>query len=732
MKKSLLLLGFILLSFISNAQIILYIQEPPSLQGSLELIWTGGWAGNLQDPSNAITGELVFVTDGTFQDSLGCGTLTNANQLKSKVGSIILDTDGTGYTSAENVSTISTQTGSGTGLTVDITANAIGSVLSLSNTFINVGSDYETEQSLPTTTNGAGLGLTVNIIAEDGEIVSIEIDEPGFGYAVGDEIFIIGGSNDAMISITSVGNGEITSVELNELGSGYILGDTLIVSGGNQNAIIFVDRIDGKIAVVYRGDCEFGLKSLNAQNAGAIGIIIINNIPGPPVGMAPGAVGANVNIPVVMITDIAGASLKNQINQGGVIAFIGNKLLVYENDLGMFKQHILRPKSASTVNMLALNDGELSFKVGATVNNYGRNDQTEIILNAIIYSDTDTVYANSSQRFDLESGTSIFVKLQDANLVNLPNGHYTMKYTVSSPVQDNFTGDNVISTPLFIDDNLFTHARVDKENNKPVRTDAYRSAFATDNFDMCMVFRDPNASRLAIKGVTFSAVTDDEHSLEGEFVRVRLIKWNDNFEDLDDTVLGFNNLSELSSTEYDYFEDLQGEFVNANFGTPVILEDNQRYLICAGTYSQYLFFGYDSRIDYTSNINDYRQPQSPIVFNNTWDALGFGSDLTPSLGIYLIDKETINVKEVASAPEIRPYPNPASQSLNIPFATEKNGMADLFVFDITGKMITSERVNITNNSIKTMETNSLNNGTYIFKVIYEDGSNTSFKVLISK
>lgn len=40
----------------------------------------------------------------------------------------------------------------------------------------------------------------------------------------------------------------------------------------------------GAIALVSRGTCEFGLKSVLAGNAGAIGVIIYNNVDGPYAG----------------------------------------------------------------------------------------------------------------------------------------------------------------------------------------------------------------------------------------------------------------------------------------------------------------------------------------------------------------------------------------------------------------------------------------------------------------
>jgi serine protease len=82
-------------------------------------------------------------------------------------------------------------------------------------------------------------------------------------------------------------------------------------------------QVAGKIAVVYRGGCEFGAKALNAQNAGAIGVIVVNNDNSAILEMAPGANGQSVTIPAIMVTNTTGAWLNAQINAGNAVARLG-------------------------------------------------------------------------------------------------------------------------------------------------------------------------------------------------------------------------------------------------------------------------------------------------------------------------------------------------------------------------------------------------------------------------
>ncbi len=60
-------------------------------------------------------------------------------------------------------------------------------------------------------------------------------------------------------------------------------------------------EIQNKLAVVRRGSCTFIQKALNAQNAGALGLVIVNNVPGALQG-GMGGLDPSVNIPSILIT----------------------------------------------------------------------------------------------------------------------------------------------------------------------------------------------------------------------------------------------------------------------------------------------------------------------------------------------------------------------------------------------------------------------------------------------
>ena len=102
------------------------------------------------------------------------------------------------------------------------------------------------------------------------------------------------------------------------------------------------NNLTGKIAVVYRNTCEFGVKVKRAQDAGAIACIIVNR-EDALIDMAGGVEGPNVTIPCVFIAKTDGANLIAAMAGGTVpvTVFIGNKLGINANDLGAVKGEFL-------------------------------------------------------------------------------------------------------------------------------------------------------------------------------------------------------------------------------------------------------------------------------------------------------------------------------------------------------------------------------------------------------
>ena len=69
--------------------------------------------------------------------------------------------------------------------------------------------------------------------------------------------------------------------------------------------------LTGKIALLYRGTCTFAVKVKNAQLAGAIAAIVVNNVAGAPAVM--GGTDNTITIPAVMISQADGAVLAAQV-----------------------------------------------------------------------------------------------------------------------------------------------------------------------------------------------------------------------------------------------------------------------------------------------------------------------------------------------------------------------------------------------------------------------------------
>ncbi|HEY4293837.1 PA domain-containing protein [Luteibacter sp.] len=84
-------------------------------------------------------------------------------------------------------------------------------------------------------------------------------------------------------------------------------------------AITNAADIAGKVALIDRGTCDFTVKSLNAQAAGASAVLLANN---QPAAVTPGGTPASpVTIPVILVNQVDGNTLKaNLAGLAGTVA----------------------------------------------------------------------------------------------------------------------------------------------------------------------------------------------------------------------------------------------------------------------------------------------------------------------------------------------------------------------------------------------------------------------------
>jgi hypothetical protein len=73
--------------------------------------------------------------------------------------------------------------------------------------------------------------------------------------------------------------------------------------------------LNGKIVILYRGSCNFVVKAKFAQDAGAIAVIIVNNVAGE---ITMSGADESIAIPVISITKALGDSIVEQMQSGAV------------------------------------------------------------------------------------------------------------------------------------------------------------------------------------------------------------------------------------------------------------------------------------------------------------------------------------------------------------------------------------------------------------------------------
>jgi hypothetical protein len=540
--------------------------------------------------------------------------------------------------------------------------------------------------------------------------------------------------------------------------------------------------INGNIAIIKRGNCEFGAKALAAQNAGAIAVIIVNHLPGPPVGMGAGAQGGSVTIPVIMVSDVDGAKIETALGSGNVTMNMAIWSNGYTNDLG-FVDRGLSLWHAFSVPFSQVSGGTSSLQyngiTGAVVANFGSGTSTNTKVKATL-SWTPTGGSTSVVRVDsvtipgsFAASDSIFSPRVDGgyNLNPSGTGRYDVEYELIPSFTDDYLGDNKASYSFYVDNRVFSKGRYDFNTGRPYVGSGSR--FASGNPFLWGPMYYMEKAGYQIEHVKFSASKTfdaNDNSMAGRgTVNISVWKWVDANSD-SVMVAGECSLVGLGSHTFGG-TDTSGQTHTVNVsdalnpGTPTVTEANTWYWVAASMPGD-LFLGIDGVSNYfvrswirNNSTAKIREPFSPI-YNGTYqdyfnatspndvpahypferfialeDSIkfsqqknGYVAALPIQLSLFKVDVNEVENKGF----DISVYPNPVNDVMNVSLKLDKQANEVQYaVLNTVGAAVMQETHRNVNNDTYTVSTAQLAAGTY-YVVINVDGEIQAKKFTVIK
>ncbi|MFA7275035.1 MAG: PA domain-containing protein [Crocinitomicaceae bacterium] len=480
-------------------------------------------------------------------------------------------------------------------------------------------------------------------------------------------------------------------------------------------------QIAGKIAVVYRGTCNFTVKAANAQAAGAVGVIIINR---DPDAIALGGTDPAVTIPAVMIGSGPGQDITNAMSSNTVVAFLGNKQGILLNDLTISSEWAKIPASTGNSTLLSTN----LFLPAVTVYNYGSGAQSNCNANLKIVGPGiggATVYDNSVTGLSIASGDSISVEdggtysFPSLDVSTLASGEYFLTYSAYPSTTEMDSADNQYSSSFNVTTNFISSSRLDA-NNDPIHNTYPQNTTNPGQYDACMSYTNANSEDIMLTGLKFVPSADTSvYDMTGEEILLNIYEWS-----------GPNDLTTIVTPAIFntavYLPDNTANRVvqNVTFSTPVILTNDVVYLVCATSNGvENVVFGFDNNVDYSGNMSYDILYSTPIYIAGTWYS-GWSGTTAISFALE-VTENTLGLDDVTNV-EASVFPNPTNDVFNVRVNTV--GKATIQLTDISGKIVSTNEVELINGATQVNTTN-LETGAYIMTIITENGATKNVHVV---
>ena len=273
--------------------------------------------------------------------------------------------------------------------------------------------------------------------------------------------------------------------------------------------------LNGKIAVLFRGTCEFGMKTWLAENNGAEAVLLINHTANDfAPGMSGGDSGTVVNIPIVSLSYEDGNFLLKQMEKGPVVVRIGNDRSNLSYDIMTKNSRCLGPPLRTMPYKSFFEYMNMFINENISITNTGSQDLIFKYWN--ILEDQSSTIAHSYKQNEVADYNNYVtspglmfdsIPLPDpSSSQQLPQGQHTLTTGLESNLDEDTT-NNKASFPLFFN-NVASLARTDPSNGEIIAN--FYPSEHDSSYISCM-YLDPILTSFNVtpEGVYFSISKDD-------------------------------------------------------------------------------------------------------------------------------------------------------------------------------------------------------------------------------
>ncbi len=484
-------------------------------------------------------------------------------------------------------------------------------------------------------------------------------------------------------------------------------------------------QLTGKVAIIRRGVCAFSIKAFNAQQAGAVAVLIANHYDIATQNecstMNMGATqpqAGNTTIPCFFMSRQMAEYVDAALKSGSPVEIC---IIIPE----VLLSSVFMPASSKRTPVHQIPVDTFGFAVNLT--NTSGVERTNVAVNASVLDENDDVLY-STQRvipsLDTAVTDSLF-ELPGRYAPELPIGTYKLVYTVNSdPVGGVVPAESRKETNFYVTEDLFA-----KDDGATV---GFRPGSLGDSWGVGAWYNtNPKVvEKYRVKDVVFAFTTNaSELPIQNVQADVYFFKVKDDllpdFSNFDDTKFESESFEWLGLAPYaatpttQAFSDQLVELLDVQTGAfGISIENGARYVV-AVQYSG------DSRNVFHAFDQDVPLPApSTLVFNGQWFLGGFQGGPSAILRMYMDLESTVDEKPLPeTAMQVRPNPV-VNGRLALQMGFEQPTDATITVAELSGRVITYEhREGLTNDQL-TYSLPQLAAGTYLVRVATKEGSLT--------